>query len=72
MRKLKRIAPPKGDLFYRSLWNAVDGALIDTINCHPDYIPQDRLMACRESILKRVTGTLVSLAEKSAGGGASR
>lgn len=46
---------------YKRIWRAVDGALIDTINKHPNFFNKEQLK--RHSMTKRIVGTILSLAE---------
>ena len=56
----KRIMAPKGGLTYRRVWRIVRGAVADALTAHPEYVAQQHLRAAQESIIKRVTGAVVS------------
>lgn len=56
---------------YRQLWRVVDGAVNDAFNNHPDYAGQfgpRRLKTIRNSVTKRVVGSVLGYAEQSAQG----
>lgn len=61
-RKKTRLRPPKHKTgpAYRRVWFVVDGAVLDALKHHPEYIAQGKTRACRESITKRVTGAMLS------------
>ena len=43
---------------YPALWSAIDGAVRDAVNCHPDIqIPERRIA----SIVKRAVGSVLAL-----------
>ena len=68
MRRSKRTKPPrKGDSLYRQLWRVVDGAIMDALKQHPDYLTDKgrRDRAARISIAKRVTGAIMGYTEQS-------
>ena len=60
--------PPKGaDTAYGQLWRVIDGAVRAAFTAHPEYIPPgQREKTVRNSIVKRVTGLVLSFAEQSA------
>lgn len=60
MSKHKRSLAPKGDTQYRRVWCIVNGAVADAFKMHGDYVDPQRERAARESIVKRVTGAIVS------------
>ena len=66
----KRSKPPKGDEIYKQLWRVVDGAVADAFAMHPDYLTKkgQHGHTARLSIVKRVTGSVLSYAERSAEG----
>lgn len=70
MRPHKRSLAPKGDAHYRRVWRCVNGAVADALAMHPEYIAPALRRTARESIVKRVTGAIVS--SFPARGGASR
>ena len=53
---------------YSKLWGIVDGGVADALKMHPDYLTPKGLRSARTSIVKRVTGTVISFAEQSARG----
>lgn len=61
----KRTYPPKGDEKYHQLWRLVDGAVVDALNRHPEYVGAGiHTTAIRVSITKRVVGALMSFQEE--------
>lgn len=67
MHPKKRTKPPpqKTETQYTKLWNIVDGAVLDAINCHPDYLnPQKSRKTVRASINKRVVGAVLASLRK--------
>lgn len=60
MRQHKRSLAPKGDARYRRMWRVINGAVADAFKMHPDYVEPERRRAARESIVKRVTGAVLS------------
>lgn len=60
-RRRERLAPVKEpDLAYVRLWRVVDGAVLDALKAHPDYLaPKGALFNnARRSIVKRVVGAV--------------
>lgn len=53
---------------YAELWGVVDGAVVDAFNNHPDYLTQKGRVSARNSVVKRVTGTVLSFAAQAARG----
>jgi hypothetical protein len=53
---------------YQELWGVVDGAVVDAFNNHPDYLTQKGHKSARTSVVKRVTGTVLSFAAQAARG----
>jgi hypothetical protein len=53
---------------YAELWGVVDGAVVDAFNNHPDYLTPKGQMSARTSVVKRVTGTVLSFAAQAAQG----
>ena|SRR6185503_8649099 len=51
---------------YSQLWGIVDGAVTDAFNRHPDYLTPKGRRSAKTSVVKRVTGTVLSFAEESA------
>ena len=70
---MKPAKPPKGNAAYKRLWRVVDGAVADAIAMHPDYLTPKghRGLTARISIVKRVTGAVLSFVEQSTKGRAS-
>lgn len=70
--KRRRLRPPpqKTMARYRQLWRVVDGAVADAFTCHPNYLTEAGKFrsVARQSIVKRVTGAVLSYAEQSARG----
>jgi len=72
---MKRIAPQKRpSVGYSRLWRVVDGAVRDALTNHPDYLSEKgaRFNVCRQSIVKRVTGAVMSFAGETAKGRTDR
>lgn len=62
-----RSKPPKGDWNYRQLWRIVDGAVASCFAAHPGYLSGEfNERVIRQSIVKRVTGSIIGYAEESA------
>lgn len=62
MGRTRRIAPPKervGSHAYAQLWRVVDGAVIDAMKHHPEYFRAKDKRAVRNSINKRVVGSVL-------------
>jgi hypothetical protein len=53
---------------YQELWGVVDGAVVDAFNNHPDYLTPKGQKSARSSVVKRVTGTVLSFAAQAARG----
>jgi hypothetical protein len=53
---------------YSQLWRIVEGGVVDCFNNHPDYLTPKGKRSAQASIVKRVTGTVLSFAEHSARG----
>ena len=51
---------------YQQLWGIVSGAVTDAFNRHPDYLTPKGRHSARASIVKRVTGTVLSFAAQAA------
>lgn len=51
---------------YAQLWRVVDGAVLDAFNRHPDYLTPKGRRSAKTSIVKRVTGTVLSFAVQAA------
>lgn len=47
---------------YQQLWHVVSGAVADAFNRHPNYLTKSGQKYARASIVKRVTGTVLSFA----------
>jgi hypothetical protein len=61
--------PHRNRIAYPSLWSAVDGAIRDACNCHPDIdIPEIR----RASLVKRIVGNVLALEARAAAAAESR
>jgi len=54
----------KGDKDYRQIWRIVDGAILDCLNCHPNYVVRNRRGDLRNSLAKRVTGSIKGYLEQ--------
>lgn len=72
MAKKKRyrpIKPPKKpNHAYTQLWRLVDGGVRDAFRMHPNYIPpSEKEWIVRQSIAKRVTGTIEGYIEELCG-----
>lgn len=52
---------------YQQLWGVVSGAVEDAFNRHPDYLTSKGKKSAATSIIKRVTGTVLSFAVQAAG-----
>lgn len=57
---------------YQELWGVVDGAVVDAFNNHPDYLTPKGQKSARSSVVKRVTGTVLSFAAQAAQGRSSQ
>lgn len=66
--KRLRLKPQKGGARYRKLWRVVDGAVFDTLNCHPEYVSASRRAEVRSSVTKRVVGAVESFLSQDKGG----
>jgi hypothetical protein len=67
LRKLKPVKDqPHSD--YHKIWRIVDGAVSDAFYHHPDYLTPKGKRAARESVVKRVTGAVLSSVVKATGG----
>lgn len=53
---------------YAELWGVVDGAVSDAFNHHPDDLTPKGQRSARTSVVKRVTGTVLSFAVQAAQG----
>lgn len=53
---------------YHQLWSVVDGSVADALKQHPDYLTPKGIRSARTSIVKRVTGTVLSFAVNAAKG----
>lgn len=53
---------------YQQLWSVVDGSVADALKQHPDYLTPKGIRSARTSIVKRVTGTVLSFAVQAAKG----
>lgn len=51
-----------GQTAYRQLWKVVNGAVVDAFNRHPNYLTRSGRKYAATSIVKRVTGTVLSFA----------
>lgn len=56
------------DRAYRQLWRVVDGAVTDCFKNHPDYLTGKGRRSAQGSLVKRVTGTVLSFAVQAARG----
>ncbi len=57
-----------GDAAYRQIWRIVDGAIRDTLENHPEYLTKAGSRAARNSLTKRVVGSLHGYATQVAKG----
>lgn len=65
MKSKRRTLPPKGNWNYHQLWRLVDGAVADAFANHPEYLSGEREeWIVRQSINKRVVGTILGYAEE--------
>ena len=56
---------PPGNPQSRQLWRLVDGAVRSAFAAHPDYLANKRMeKTVRNSIVKRVTGTIIGYVEE--------
>lgn len=67
-RKLKgfqKYQPPVGKKSweYRQVWRLVDGCVLDTFCIHPDYLTPKGMSSVRMSLVKRITGQIMSYVE---------
>lgn len=64
-RLQKPVKPQKEDPGspYHRLWRVVDGAVRDALMAHPNYLTEHGHQSARNSIVKRVTGSVVSFAK---------
>ena len=67
-RKLKgfqKYQPPIGkkSRAYRQMWRLVDGCVLDTFRLHPDYLTPIGMSSVRMSLVKRITGQVMSYVE---------
>jgi hypothetical protein len=53
---------------YGQLWRVVDGAVTDAFGTHPDYLTPKGRHSAKTSVVKRVTGTVLSFAVQAARG----
>ena len=51
---------------YKQLWKVVEGSVTDAFNRHPDYLTPKGRKSAPTSIVKRVTGTVLSFAVQAA------
>jgi hypothetical protein len=69
--KKERLRTPrnKPGAEYKAIWRLIDGAILDALKHHPEYIAPERQQAARNSIIKRATGNVVGyLAQAKRGG----
>lgn len=61
-KRTKPLHPDAGP--YRQLWRLVDGAVVDALNAHPDYLSTKGYHddTARRSIVKRVVGAVLGYA----------
>ena len=67
-QEIPSAAPAEKSLAYQQLWRIVDGAVIDVFKSHKDYLSPKGRRSAKNSIVKRVTGTVLGFAEQSAKG----
>lgn len=70
MKIAKSTKPPKGNKDYKKVWRIIDGAVADAMAMHPDYLTPKGTSGrtARTSIVKRVTGAILSYVEQSTQG----
>lgn len=59
-RPHKRILSQKGDAEFIRMYRIVRGAVADAFAMHPDYLAPGRRQDATRSIVKRVTGAVIS------------
>lgn len=64
-RYSKPTLPPKEKpgSAYHNLWAVVDGAVRDAFHNHPEYLTDKGRQSARMSVVKRVTGSVISFAK---------
>lgn len=64
-RYSKPTLPPKEKpgSAYHNLWAVVDGAVRDAFHNHPEYLTDKGRQSARKSVVKRVTGSVISFAK---------
>lgn len=63
-KPIRRSKPPKPDPAYQQLWRTIEGAVRDALQMHPEYLASGRApRTVVNSITKRVTGSIISLAD---------
>lgn len=64
MKRIKAPIERLRDEDYRQLWRVVDGAITDCVIHHPEYFRDTGMIAVRQSIIKRVVGSLLGYAKQ--------
>jgi hypothetical protein len=54
---------------YHTLWNIIEGAVVDAMKHHPDYFTKKGLDSLTTSITKRVVGAVIHNAKRTRKGG---
>lgn len=54
---------------YQKLWRIVEGAVVDAIKMHPDYVTDQGRHSMVKSITKRVVGSVIHNAKRTRKGG---
>lgn len=64
VKPIRRSKPPKPDPAYQQLWRTIEGAVRDALQMHPEYVANGKPpRVVVNSITKRVTGSIISLAD---------
>jgi hypothetical protein len=53
---------------YRQLWRLIDGAILDALNQHPNYVAPEVRRRVRQAIAKRAVGAVMGHAAEAARG----
>lgn len=54
---------------YSALWNIIEGAVVDAMKQHPDYVTDNGRHSMVQSITKRVVGAVIHNAKRTRKGG---
>lgn len=67
-KKRAKIPMGKDEDAYKALWRVVDGAVVDALDHHPEYVAKGiSKRVVRTSINKRVVGAVLSYAQQRMG-----